>query len=139
MRLHLQRLHLDVDVADDGRMACDMVEQAKQSGKPYNLIFMDIQMPRMNGYEATQRLRQQGYQMPIVALTAHALAGDREKCLAAGCDDYLAKPVFISGLREILWKYLGRPAAPPGQLRDAAVPPSAQTCPEIDASTASVR
>ena len=107
MRLLLQKIDLDVSIASDGKMACEMAEQSKAENRPYDLIFMDIQMPRMNGYEATQWLRQHGWQGFIVALTAHAMAGDREKCLAAGCDDYLAKPVFIAGLREVLKRHLG--------------------------------
>ena len=70
-----------MDVAEDGRLACEMAEKSRAEGRPYDLILMDIQMPRMNGYEATRWLRQHGWQGPIVALTAHAMVGDREKCL----------------------------------------------------------
>jgi CheY-like chemotaxis protein len=99
---------LEVEIAEDGRAACKMAEKSQAEGRPYDLIFMDIQMPHMNGYEVTRWLRQQGWKGPIVALTAHALVGDREKCLEAGCDDYIAKPVTAAGLREILVRYLGQ-------------------------------
>ena len=69
-------------------------------------------MPRMNGYDATRWLREHGWKGPIVAMTAHALVGDREKCLAAGCDDYLAKPITIAALWRILAHYLAPGAAP---------------------------
>jgi signal transduction histidine kinase/HPt (histidine-containing phosphotransfer) domain-containing protein len=72
----------------------------------YDLILMDIQMPVMNGYEATRTLREKEIVTPIVALTAHAMQGDEKKCLDAGCDDYLSKPVNSNKLEQILGKYL---------------------------------
>ena len=63
-------------------------------------------MPHMNGYEATRALRQQSYEAPIVALTANAMKGDQQKCMDAGCDDYLAKPIDHRELTRIIGKYL---------------------------------
>ena len=83
-----------------------MAEKSKAVGKPYDLILMDIQMPEMNGYETTRWLRQHGWRGPIVALTAYAMIGDREECLAAGCDDYIAKPMTSQGLRDMLTRYI---------------------------------
>ncbi len=114
--LLLQKMNLEVTIAENGHTACDMAEKSKAEGRPYDLILMDIQMPKRNGYEATQWLRQHGWQGPIVALTAHAMIGDREKCLAAGCDDYIAKPVILTGLWDVLTPYLGRTAVPADQI-----------------------
>lgn len=108
----LKRMGLEVAIAADGEAACEMAEKSRAAGIPYDLILMDIQMPKLNGYEATRWLRQHGWRGPIVAVTAHALVGDRDKCLDAGCDDYLAKPFTVTGLQAVLARYVGQ-AVPP--------------------------
>jgi CheY-like chemotaxis protein len=86
----LERMGHQADVAEDGQAAVDALETAD-----YDLILMDVQMPRLDGLEATRRLRARwpGRQLRIVGLTANAMAGDREECLAAGMDDYVSKPI----------------------------------------------
>ena len=89
----LKRAGLDVDVAGDGAVAFAKAMAAREVGMPYDVILMDMSMPEVDGYEATRRLRAAGYDWPIVALTAHAMSGDRELCMEAGCDAYLSKPI----------------------------------------------
>lgn len=96
----LESLGYQVDAVEDGQQALDILSQNE-----YDIIFMDCQMPVMDGYEATRQLRQrEGEQRHtiIIGLTAHAMSGDREKCLAAGMDEYLTKPVLIEDLERII-------------------------------------
>lgn len=89
----LRRAGAEVTVVEDGQHAVEAALAAAEAGRPFDLVLMDMQMPVMDGYEATRRLREAGYQRPIVALTAHAMDGAAEECRAAGCDDYISKPV----------------------------------------------
>jgi len=91
--LFLTRSGAIVELADNGALALHAAEQTT-----FNIILMDMQMPVMDGYTATARLRENNFQGPIIALTAHAMKGDREKCEAAGCSGYLAKPVNMDEL-----------------------------------------
>jgi two-component system sensor histidine kinase/response regulator len=96
----LEKLGYYADVANDGREA---VEMSRRSD--YAAILMDCQMPRLNGYAAAQEIRRRegaGGHIPIIAMTAHTMQGDREKCLAAGMDDYIGKPVRMHAFNEVI-------------------------------------
>jgi CheY-like chemotaxis protein len=105
IRKMLEKLDIRCEIAGDGKE----VIAALQS-RPYDLVFMDCHMPEMDGYDATAFIRESksipDNQIPIIAMTANAMQGDREKTLAAGMDDYLSKPVDMKKLREILAKWL---------------------------------
>jgi signal transduction histidine kinase/DNA-binding response OmpR family regulator len=104
----LENLNCRVDVAANGREALEQLEALS-----YDVVFMDCQMPELDGYEATQEIRRRqgtGPRMPVIAMTANALQGDRERCLAAGMDDYMAKPVAPAAFREMLDRWARQPA-----------------------------
>lgn len=103
----LTKLGCSVEVAENGKVAVDSIQRKK-----YDLVIMDCQMPVMDGYEATRAIRQlkgDEAKVPIVALTAHAMKGDRERCLDAGMDDYLTKPVNRNLLLEKMQKHINKP------------------------------
>ena len=116
VRITLERMGHRVTVVSDGRAAV-----SASTTEDFDLILMDVQMPEMDGYEATAAIRQNEgptRRIPIVALTAHALTGDRERCLAAGMDDYLAKPILPAAFQEVLARHLPAAEAP------ASAPPA---------------
>jgi PAS domain S-box-containing protein len=98
--LHLRKFGYGADVAGNGREALEAVKK-----NTYDLILMDVQMPEMDGYGATRAIRAAGYKLPIIAMTANAMKGDREKCLEAGMDDYITKPVNPTKLLETIKKW----------------------------------
>lgn len=102
----LERRGFEILVAMDGALGVDMAHKESP-----DLILMDMSLPVMDGWEATRRLKADPSTkgIPIIALTAHAIAGDREKCLAAGCDEYESKPVKFPRLLEKIELMLGLP------------------------------
>ena len=100
-RLYLSRMGFNAETAATGKEAVQMAME-----KSYKVILMDVQMPEMDGFEAVHELRALNYQGPIVALTAHTMKGDRERCLEGGFDDYLGKPVDRDLLRQSLVKFI---------------------------------
>jgi PAS domain S-box-containing protein len=112
----LQRLGWQADIAANGKEALQAL-----ATRPYDLVLMDVQMPEMDGYEAAQRIRDSrssvlNHRIPVIALTAHAMVGDGEKCLAAGMSDYIAKPIDPQTLAKTIEKWLTlKPHDVPGE------------------------
>ncbi len=103
----LQRFGYDVTTAKDGKDALRKIDE-----QSFDIVLMDCQLPELDGYETTRYIRQRETtcsRMPIVGVTAHAMVGDREKCLAAGMDDYLSKPIQLDDLEALLEKWLSSP------------------------------
>jgi len=111
----LKRVGLQVTIVEDGN---EVVQKALS--KQFEMIFMDIQMPYMNGYDATKALREEGVRIPIIALTANAMKSDDKKCLAAGCDDYISKPIEQKKLLHVLSKYLSKKSEDSSRQIDSA-------------------
>ncbi len=102
----LERFGFTVATANDGAQAVEKAENCD-----FDMIFMDVQMPVMDGFKATRLLRQNGITTPVIALTAHAFEEDRVRCLEAGCDDYISKPIEHETLVKIISRYANSPVA----------------------------
>jgi CheY-like chemotaxis protein len=102
----LHKMGINPETAENGAIALPRFQAAQDSGEAFDLILIDMQMPELDGYGATRALRGQGAAVPIIALTADATGGDREKCLKAGCTEFLTKPVQRARFYEILARHL---------------------------------
>lgn len=106
--LHLRKAGAEVDVAENGRVALEMIEQAERERRPYGLLLTDMQMPEMDGYSLARELRSRGSVLAILALTAHAMAEDQARCREAGCDGYATKPIDRAALVRVCGEWLGK-------------------------------
>jgi len=114
---YLRKLGFSCDIAEDGRQAVEAVKHEQ-----YGIVFMDCQMPVLDGYQATRAIRAelQGRPLPIVAVTANAMEGDREKCLSAGMDDYLTKPLRKERLQQVIARWYPVVSAPNHGIKPSA-------------------
>ncbi len=101
----LRKAGAEVELADNGQIGLELITASQLEGRPFDVILMDMQMPVLDGYSAVRQLRDDGYSGPIIALTAHAMSTDREKCLNAGCDSYATKPIAPKALVELVSSY----------------------------------
>jgi PAS domain S-box-containing protein len=124
IRTILSMAGAQVELAADGREAVSKARAAS-----FDVVLMDMQMPEMDGYEAARTLRAQGYAVPILALTAHAMTGDRDKCMAAGCTDHLTKPIDRGRLIDAVARHAGKEAL--GRGRAAPTPEPTAGHPEV--------
>jgi signal transduction histidine kinase/DNA-binding response OmpR family regulator len=117
LRWYLTRAGVAATIVADGKSALDRIMEAEKTAEPFDAIILDMQMPILDGYSTAAALRTQGFTKPIIALTAHAMAGDRDKCLNAGCSDYVVKPIKPAELSAALQRALPSPGATkaPGQ------------------------
>ena len=111
LSLMLQKADAEVTVAENGKVAVDLARAARDAGLPFDIIVMDLQMPILDGLSATRELRAEGFTNPIIALTARAVSTDRDRCFAAGCDDFLSKPIKRADLVRLLAAHLSRSEA----------------------------
>jgi signal transduction histidine kinase/ActR/RegA family two-component response regulator len=105
---HLKAAGAEVVIAVNGALAVAAAQNAETEGRPFDVVLMDMQMPELDGYGASSLLRSRGYHRPIIALTAHAMEGDRERCTDAGCDDYQSKPINRTALINACATWAGR-------------------------------
>lgn len=101
----LKKAGAEVTVCENGQLGFDEAMRCWREETPFDVILMDMQMPVLDGYQATTMLRDEGYERPIIALTAHAMAHDRQRCLDAGCDEYNTKPIDRKKLIELVGEY----------------------------------
>jgi CheY-like chemotaxis protein len=106
----LESTGVDIVTASDGAQGLESWRENNQAGTPFDAILMDMQMPVMDGLEATRKLREQGYEGPVIALTANAMSTDRAKALQAGCNDFITKPIDRSQLIDKLYKWIDQAA-----------------------------
>jgi PAS domain S-box-containing protein len=111
---YLRKVGAQIVVVDNGRSAVDAVVRASELGQPFDLVLMDMQMPILDGYSATEEIRRIGSSIPVVALTAHAMTDNRDRCMAVGCDGFLSKPIEVERFMETVKRYLGRPEGESG-------------------------
>jgi len=107
----LERAGYEVTTADNGQIGVELALGAVEEGSPFRVILMDVQMPVLDGYDATRKLRASGYTGPIIALTAHALPSERQRCIEAGCDAFATKPIERLHLLETIARHLAKPPA----------------------------
>ncbi len=133
LKYHLDHAGMQIVWVEDGPLALEAVT----SDEHFDVVIMDIQMPHLDGCEVTRQLRDLGHAVPIIALTAHAMAGDRERCMAAGCDRYLTKPVNVAGLIQTISE-LTRATSAAGDERQAKADPVPPPSPSADERNASL-
>jgi CheY-like chemotaxis protein len=116
----LRKVKADVTVAGNGQSAVTLALQAEKNGNPFELTIMDIKMPVVDGFLATRYLREAGYKLPVIAVTASAMLGDREKFIAAGGDDYISKPFTASEIAKLVKRWLMPVSAAPSVASEGA-------------------
>lgn len=122
----LKRMGATVECAENGMLGVLAIAAAEATDHPFDLVLMDMQMPMMDGYAATSRIRTMGFTRPIIALTAHAMQGDKEKCVAAGCSGYVSKPIDPSLLFQAIQeglkmsKIVDSPSQEPNEMEESS-------------------
>jgi CheY-like chemotaxis protein len=112
MTFMLEKAGAEVTIAENGKIGVELTQAAQHEQRPFDVVLMDMQMPVMDGYAATRALRAWDYTGPIIATTAHAMKDQLAKCIEAGCDGHITKPIDRGAMLETIARYLPSRATP---------------------------